>query len=160
MEALKSTLSMTASGDRGGVIMVNDVSRAFFHAKARREAYVQLAPEDQEPGDEKKCGRLNFSMYGTRDAAQNWASEYAEMLVSIGFTQGKASLCVFHHRDRGIRTFVHGDDYVSTAMPRQLEWLKGKLEDKYQIKTQWLGPGKDHSKEVKILKREKLTLFF
>ena len=87
------------------------------------------------------------------DAAQNWASEYADMLVSIGFTQGKASPCVFHHQQRGIRTFVHGDDYVSTAMPNELEWLKTSLEAKYQIKTQWLGPGEGYSKEVKILNR-------
>ena len=104
--------------------MVNDVSRAFFHAKAKRDVYVQIAAEDQQLGDERRCGKLNYSMYGTRDAAQNWASEYAEMLVAIGFVQGKASPCVFHHESPGIRTFVHGDDYVSTAMPEQLQWLK------------------------------------
>ena len=104
--------------------MVNDVSRAFFHAKACREVYVQLADEDKVPGDEGKCGKLNYSMYGTRDAAQNWAKEYADMLVNIGFTQGRASPCVFYHKERGIRTFVHGDDYVSHAMPTQLELLR------------------------------------
>ena len=67
-------------------------------------------------------------MYGTRDAAQNWANEYAEMLKGIGFTQGLASPCVFHHKVRGTRTFVHGDDYVSTAMPKQLTWMKDQLE--------------------------------
>ena len=95
--------------------MVNDVSRAFFHAKARREIYVQLADEDELPGDENKCGRLNYSMYGTRDAAQNWANEYADMLVSIDLTQGTAFPCVFHHQQRGIRTFVHGT--TTSAQP-------------------------------------------
>ena len=77
----------------------------------------------------------------------------AEMLMSIGFTQGKASPCVFHHQTRRIRTFVHGDDYVSTAMPEQLRWMQRKLWEKYQIKTQWLGPGSEHQREVKILNR-------
>ena len=71
LDALKSIFSMTTSWNRGEVIMVNDVSRAFFHAKARRSVYVQIADEDKAPGDEKRCGRLNYSMYGTRDAAQN-----------------------------------------------------------------------------------------
>ena len=95
LEVLKSILSITATGNKGEVVMVNDVSRAFFHAKVRREVYVQLVAEDIMPGDENKCGRLNYSMYGTRDAAQNWSSEYAEVRASIGFTQGKATPCVF-----------------------------------------------------------------
>ena len=115
---------------------------------------MQLAKEDMMPGDEGKCGKLNYSMYGTRDAAQNWAKEYADMLVNIGFTQGKASPCVFfYHKEKGIRIVVHGDDYVSSAMPTQLEWLKGQLERRYQIKTQWLGPGDNHQREIKILNR-------
>ena len=153
LEALKSIIALTASGNKGEVLMVNEVSRAFFHAKARREVYVQFADEDKHPGDEQKCGKLNFSMYGTRDAAQNWANEYATMLVDIGFTQGKASPCVLYHAQRKIRSFVHGDDYVSSATPPQLEWLKQELEKKYQIKTQWLGPGKEHQRETKILNR-------
>ena len=49
--------------------MVNDVSRAFFHAKAKRDVYFQIAAEDQQLGDERRCGKLNYSMYWTRDAA-------------------------------------------------------------------------------------------
>ena len=92
-------------------------------------------------------------MYGTRDAAQNWANEYAEMLKGIGFTQGLAFPCVFHHKLRGVTIFVHGDDYVSVAMPKRLTWLNDQLELKYKIKTQWLGPGKGHQREVKIVNR-------
>ena len=63
--------------------------------KACREVFVQLANEDKQPGEERMCGRLNYFMYGMRDAAQNWAKEYSDMLVSIGFKQGTASPCVF-----------------------------------------------------------------
>ena len=133
--------------------MMNDVSRAFFHAKAKRQVYVQLAVEDQEHGQERMCGRLNCSMYGTRDVAQNWFDEYSQMLVSIGFRQGAASPCVFFHKERNIRTFVRGDDYVSTGKPNDLQWMKRKLEEKYQIKTQMLGHGKEYTGEVKILNR-------
>lgn len=79
--ALNSILSITANGNKGEVVVVNDVSRASFHAKVRREVYAQLADEGKLPGDENKCGRLSYSMYCTRDAAQNWASEYADMLT-------------------------------------------------------------------------------
>ena len=49
-----------------------DISRAYFQADALRDVYVQLPDEDAEPG---MCGKLVKSMYGTRDAAQNWGEE-------------------------------------------------------------------------------------
>ena len=134
--------------------MVNDVGRAFFHAKARRDVYVQIADDDEQAGDEHRCGKLNFSMYGTRDAVQIWANVCADMLVvSIGFAQGNASPCVCYHKGRQIRIFVHGGDYVSSAFPKQLEWLKGGMDKKYQIKTQWLGSGTQYQQDVKHLNR-------
>ena len=59
----------------------------------------------------------------------------------------------FHHKERNIITFVHGDDYVSIAVPKELTWLKEHLEKKYKLETQWLGPDKDRQREVKILNR-------
>ena len=133
--------------------MVNDVSRAFFHAKATRDVYVKLPEENLQPGEEGLCGKLNFSMYGIRDAAQNWQSEYSQRLIDSGFTRGKASPRVFHHVARDIRTLVHGDDYVSVGLPGQLKWMQEQLASKYQIKIQRLGPHDDNVKELKILNR-------
>ena len=45
-----------------------DVSRAYFHAKARRSIFVKLPQEDHTPG---YVGKLVKAMYGTRDAAHN-----------------------------------------------------------------------------------------
>ena len=68
---------------RGGVkIDFIDVKRAYFHARAKLEVYVNLPEEDNTPG---MCGKLLKAMYGTRDAAQNWESEYVEFLNSLGF---------------------------------------------------------------------------
>ena len=100
--------------------MINDVSRAFFHAKATRDVYVRLPNEDTKLGEEELCGKLNYSMYGTRDAAQNWQAEYSQRFIDCGFTRGSASPCVFHHVARSIRTLVHGDDYVSVGLPEHL----------------------------------------
>ena len=77
LEALKTTLAITTSGNKGEMLMVNDISRAFFHAPAKRKVYVQLPNEDGGDGTQKLCDRLNISMYGTRDAAQNWSTEYS-----------------------------------------------------------------------------------
>ena len=92
-------------------------------------------------------------MYGTRDAAQNWHNEYSQQLLDAGFKQGKASPCIFYHPEKRIRTYVHGDDYVSSRRPEALKWMQKKLEEKDQVKTQCLGPGKEESRQFKILIR-------
>ena len=63
-------LSMLTSDNKGEKLMINDVSRAFFCAPARRQVFVELPEEDSNGED--MIGELNYSMYGTRDAAQNW----------------------------------------------------------------------------------------
>ena len=85
IEALKMIISMAATANRGEVIMVNDIRRAFFHAKVTRDVYVQLPPEDVDSNEERMCGKLLFSMYGTRDAAQSRHQEYTQQLLDAGF---------------------------------------------------------------------------
>ena len=70
-------LSDATTGEGGAgrhtkCLMVNDVKRAYFHAECTRDVYVQLPEEDVGAGEEGLCGKLQLSMYGTRDAARNW----------------------------------------------------------------------------------------
>ena len=53
-----------------------DVRRAYFHAPCKRDVYIVLPEEDAENG---MCGKLEMSMYGTRDAAQNWEETYLNL---------------------------------------------------------------------------------
>ena len=52
--------------------MVNDIRRAYFHARAIREIYIELPAEDSEHGNGDFVGELNCCLYGTRVAALNW----------------------------------------------------------------------------------------
>ena len=114
LEALKLIWSMTATANRGGILMISAISRPFFHARAKREVDVQLPKEEIRDGEEALCGRLMHSLHGTRDAAQIWYEEYSNQIKHIGSKHGRASPCIFHHPERGIRTYVHGCDNVST----------------------------------------------
>eukprot|EP00972_Heterocapsa_arctica_P075901 11193955-Heterocapsa_arctica.AAC.1 len=86
-----------------------DVSRAHFHSPARREVYVELPPEDGIPG---QCALLLKPMYGTRDAAWNWEQFYSAGMKDGGSESGKYSPCLFHDKDKNIRTWIHGDDFA------------------------------------------------
>ena len=59
-----------ASGNEGkGLhIMLNDVKRAYLHAEAQRELYVDNPREDPEWTPDV-VGRLRLALYGTHDAA-------------------------------------------------------------------------------------------
>ena len=119
-ECLRLMLNKLARGKHMRM-MHADVPRACFYAKAVRPVYVRLPAEDVQDGDENRCGKLIMSMYGTRDAALNWSTEYTSTLKDDGYVQGKASSCLFRHPKTGVVIMVHGDDFVAVGTRGSLE---------------------------------------
>ena len=68
-----------------------DIGKAFFHADARSEVYVELPREDHTEG---KFGKRN-SPYDTRDAVQNRMDAYMKAMEDEGFKKGAESPCTF-----------------------------------------------------------------
>ena len=100
------------------------------------------------------CGKLVKSLYGTRDAAQNWEEAYTTFMKDIGFKSGIVSSCMFYHEARDIRVVVHGDDFTILGSRKALDWYKAQIENKFEIKYKGrMGPGKDDIKSVRILNR-------
>ncbi len=60
--------------------------------------FVELPAEDWQENDEECCGLLQASLYGTRDAAQNWEEELGRFLVGIGFEKGRGSRLALEDR--------------------------------------------------------------
>ena len=64
LEALKVVLSEIATGKRRGkVVALLDVGRAYLYAPVRRRVFVEIPPEDYQPGDEHMWGLLRYSLY-------------------------------------------------------------------------------------------------
>ena len=82
-----------------------------------------------------------MSMYGTRDAAFNWAEEYRSTLVAEGCVRGEANPCLFSQPKKNIAIMVHGDDFVAVWNKHDLEHTRRTLETKYKLKTETLGTG-------------------
>ena len=135
--------------------MSNDIKRAYFYAAATRPIFIEIPPEDRNEDDQGMVAQLNLSLYGTRDAAMNWADTYTRLLAPLGFEVGKASPCNFRHVARGISLTVHGDDFASTGTEAQLRWLDTRLREAYETKTKFLGPdaARGHEQTVRILNR-------
>ena len=60
---------------------------------------MELPPEDYEEG---MCGRLLKSMYGTRDAAQNWENGYSDFLEGAAFQRGISTPCMLLSQTPGM----------------------------------------------------------
>jgi hypothetical protein len=85
LEIVKAQLAMVA-GVRGEpyCLLHSDVSRAYLNAPVKRDVYVML-PDEDDRGGKGMCGKLIYSMYGTREAATNWEEHYANWLKSPSF---------------------------------------------------------------------------
>ena len=135
LESLRIICAFCASSQRRKdpfVILSIDVKRAYFYAKSTRAIYVEIPIEDYEEGDEHRVGKLNLSLYGTRDAAQNWSKAYTAFLKSIGFVKGRASPCNFVHKARELYLSCHGDDFTISGPHAQTKWLEGQFCNKYE----------------------------
>jgi hypothetical protein len=139
--------------DRKGGLKLEfiDVRRAYFHSPARRKVYVKLPEEDAEEG---MCGMLLKSMYGTRDAAQNWECSYVGAMIEMGFKRGVAIPCLFHNEEWNVRVAVHGDDFTTLGSEEGLNWFQKEVKRKFEVKVRGrIGPGNNDEKEIRLLNR-------
>ena len=158
LEAVRLLISDAATSDVGHgagekVIMVNDIARAFFEAPAKRAVCVELPAEALEEGEGDVVGYLQKSLYGTRDAAANFQAEVKRFMLGLGFEQSQYSASVFWHRARGLRTLVHGDDFMTTGLRENTAWFRKKLEGRFELKTCIIGGAPDELREGRLLGR-------
>ena len=115
-----------------------------------------MPPEDYQPGDEHVCGLLRYSLYGTRNASQNWEEELASTLSGLVLTMEKrVPMCVERPHQEGGR---HGDraraDDITLGGQRTAgEFLIKMISKKYDIRKQVLGRDPDLEKSGRILNR-------
>ena len=156
LEALRYVLSYAGTWGDGSserrAVMINDVRRAYFYAKATRDLYIELPVEDPDASPDV-LGKLELCLYGTRDAAKGWQETLAAQLESCGFKRGIGHPSVFVNVDRQIVTLVHGDDYVSSGPIDSLDWLEAQLAASYEIQTQKLGMQRGLERQGKVLNR-------
>ena len=82
------------------------------------------------------CGRLNVSMYGTRDAAFNWHEHYKQHLIGLGFKQHTTPPCS-----------------VASGVDAKLTRFAAQMRKHPKCKIQIVGPETKDDKHVKVLNR-------
>ena len=159
LESVRMLLSLQRTGaatDRKGrrkKVMFIDIRRAHWTARIYRKVYVRLPEEAGLP--EGVCGRLNKAMYGCRDAAACWEIEITDFFTCNGFTPGLGSPVLFVNMTRDLQVSIHGDDITSLGFEDNLQWLRERLSDRYELKFGgMLGPDLDTDvQDVSLLNR-------
>ena len=132
-------------------LMFIDVRKAHLNAKCDEEEWVELPEEFWEYG---RYARLRRWLYGMRKAAAGWEDDYARNLMSEGFRRGKGAPTVFFNTKTAVRLVVHGDDFTHSGTKNELEKMKKKMGEWYDVKDRGtMGSEEDEIKEVTILGR-------
>ena len=114
LEALRWLLSEAATVGPGEeeekVILLPDVSRAFFEAPVRRKVAVRLPEEaiTKEERDRGTVGILKMSLYGTRDTAAKFQVDVAKAMKEACFEQATFNASLFYNPSTNTRTLVLG----------------------------------------------------
>ena len=122
LEGVKFVISEAASSNqKGTVLLVIDVRRAYFYARARRRVHTELPEGDGGGPGRRQCGLLKKSLYGTRDEECELEGSWRRLL-----RRGQANTCLYA---RGISASVHGDDVTVKASREDAEWLIRKFKE-------------------------------
>ncbi len=79
--------------------------------------------------------------------------EYTEMMLEAKFEQGVYSACAVYHKDKNVRVAVHGHDFKVLGPSKSLEWLRGVVQQRIEIKLRELLVRGTVGASVRILTR-------
>ena len=96
------------SAKQGHVMHQFDVKTALLHSPIEEEVYLEQPQEFVKRGSdgEKLVCRLNKSIYGLKQVANNWYKELENFLLREGFTRGKNDHCLFAGSEAEDHTFI------------------------------------------------------
>lgn len=115
--------------------------------------FIELPEADPRFCDPGLVGRLQKSLYGTRDAPQRRAAEIGATLESLGCRESVSTPSVLVHNVRDLSICLPVGDFGIAGPVADLEWMRGKLEQQYKLKSELVGSGPGCAKQGSFLKR-------
>ena len=114
-----------------------DVKTAFLQSPIEEEVYLEQPQEFVKRGSdgEKLLCRLNKSIYGLKQAANNWYKELANFLLRQGFTRSRNDHCLFARSEAEDHTFIlfWVDDIVASRSMTVVSDVEKALEATFHM---------------------------
>ena len=82
-----------------------DVNNAFTELFLKGVIYMKAPPGVDVPT--RQCLKINWSLYGLKQAARDWNKTCVVELQKLGFVQSDSDLCLLTHLERGIILLVY-----------------------------------------------------
>jgi Reverse transcriptase (RNA-dependent DNA polymerase)/gag-polypeptide of LTR copia-type/GAG-pre-integrase domain/Integrase core domain len=119
-----------------------DVQTAFLNATLKEDIYMKQPEyyEVKSKGEKELVCKLNKSIYGLKQASNEWNKEISNTIKSFKFNQCKSDTCVYWKQsinNNVIILAIFVDDIIVIHSPQDnAEWdkLKEQFKNKYKIK--------------------------
>ena len=72
-------------------------------------------------------------------------------MARMGFQESPLTTGVFAHQQRNLRVVAHVDDFLVSGHEVDLDWFKGQLAQKYEVKSETIGWELADPKEMSFL---------
>ena len=125
------------STKQGHVMHQFDFKTALLHSSIEEEVYLEQPQEFVKQGsDGEKFCRLNKSIYGLKQAANNWYKELANLLLRQVFAISRNGHCLFARAETKGHTFILvcvDDIIVASRSVRVVSDVKKELEATFHM---------------------------
>src|SRR6266850_1948745 len=132
LETIRAILSLIPKEKL--IVQQMDVKGAYLNGTLKERVYMHQ-PEGYEDGTDHVC-LLIKTLYGLKQAGQEWNAEFDNKVRKHGFTQLLSDPCVYIHRDhKGITIItVWVDDLLLFALSEEaMTIMKDNLKSKWQM---------------------------
>ncbi|GJW56648.1 putative reverse transcriptase, RNA-dependent DNA polymerase, LTR copia-type gag-polypeptide [Tanacetum coccineum] len=105
-----------------------------------KEVHMKI-PQGFSTKDETRVCKLKRSIYGLKQASQNWYHKFTKSLIGLGYKQFKAdhSLFIYKNGDTYVVALIYVDDVILVGNDNKwIERTKSHLDKEFSIKD--LGP--------------------
>lgn len=160
IKSLRIILALTVQGRK--MLRSMDAISAFTQTPIKEEIYVEQ-PEGFAIDPQHKVLRLKMSLYGLKQASENWHKDISSFMISQGFSQSKIDENIFFKyskTNRLIFVCLYVDDTTSaysTEDEEEFEQFATALKDRFKITDlgetkSCLGMRIDYDREKGIMK--------
>ncbi|MBW0469743.1 hypothetical protein O181_009458 [Austropuccinia psidii MF-1] len=120
----------------GKVLKYKALWAAFLYGEMDEPKYVAQVSSYEVPGKEDWVWKLNKSLYGTKQAPQQWKAHLVKALNTLGLTSTDTDECLFTNHDKTLFLHIHVDNcFIVGKLESMIEELLKQINQTSTIKT-------------------------